>query len=308
MPDFSRRRFLTIFAAASALSAAPFALKAQHPVRTWKGVAMGSAASISLSHPNADDILLRATRELERLENIFSLYRENSTLAQLNRDGVVNTPPFELLECLGLCGTINQASGGLFDPTVQPLWQLYAQSYSEGRAPENVLIRKTLSRTGWDKLVINQSRVSFKRPNMAMTLNGIAQGYVADRIAKLLRDDGLNNVLINTGEFAALGGHPEGEDWPVSINTGSEIRKERVMLRDNAVATSLPNGTFFDQAGLVGHILDPRTGRPAQARPTAVSVTATKAAVADGLSTAICLMNKGEADKLLAQFPNAKLV
>lgn len=80
------------------------------------------------------------------------------------------------------------------------------------------------------------------------------------------------------------------------------------MLRDNAVATSLPNGTFFDQAGLVGHILDPRTGRPAQARPTAVSVTATKAAVADGLSTAICLMNKGEADKLLAQFPSAKLV
>lgn len=187
---------------------------------------MGSAASISLSHPNADDILLRATRELERLENIFSLYRENSTLAQLNRDGVVNTPPFELLECLGLCGTINRASGGLFDPTVQSLWQLYAQSYSQRRAPENALIRKTLSRTGWDKVVINQSQVSFKKQDMAMTLNGIAQGYVADRIAKLLRDDGLNNVLINTGEFAALGAHPEGEDWPVSINTGSEIRKK----------------------------------------------------------------------------------
>ncbi|MBO6773612.1 MULTISPECIES: FAD:protein FMN transferase [unclassified Thalassospira] len=307
MPEFSRRRFLTIFAAAGTLATVPFTLKAQQPIRTWKGVAMGAAASISLSHPNADNILSRATRELERLENIFSLYREHSTLAQLNRDGVIDAPPFEFLECLGLCGIINRASGGLFDPTVQSLWRLYAQSHSQGRPPENESIRETLFRTGWDKVAINQGRVSFKRPNMAMTLNGIAQGYVADRIAKLLRHDGLNNVLINTGEFAALGGHPEGKDWPVSIDTGLGIRKEKVMLRDNALATSLPNGTFFDQAGLVGHIIDPRTGRPTQARTEAVSVTATSAAVADGLSTAICLMSKGEAAKFLTQFPSAQM-
>ncbi|MFV1852181.1 MAG: FAD:protein FMN transferase [Thalassospira sp.] len=308
MPEFSRRRFLTIFAAAGALATAPFTVKAQHPVQTWKGVAMGSAASISLSHPNADEILSRATRELERLENIFSLYREHSTLAQLNRDGVIDAPPFEFLECLGLCGTINRASGGLFDPTVQSLWHLYAQSYSQGQAPEASSIRKALSRTGWDKVVIDRNQVSFKVQNMAMTLNGIAQGYVADRIARLLREDGLNNVLINTGEFTALGGHPDGKDWPVSIDTGMRLRKEKVMLRDNALATSLPNGTFFDQAGLVGHILDPRTGYPAKARPKAVSVTAARAAVADGVSTSICLMNDGEADKFLAQFPSTKMV
>ena len=308
MPAISRRRFLTIFAAAGTLAAVPFASQAQYPIRTWKGVAMGSAASISLSHPDSDKILSRATRELERLENIFSLYRDHSTLAQLNRNGVINAPPFEFLECLGLCGTINRASTGLFDPTVQSLWQLYAQSYSQGQAPLSASIQETFSRTGWDKVLIDQNRVAFKQPNMAMTLNGIAQGYVADRIATLLRNDGLTDVLINTGEFAALGGHPEGKDWPVSIETGSGIKKDKVMLRDRALATSLPNGTFFDQAGLVGHILDPRTGKPAPARRHSVSVTAPKAALADGLSTAICLMNKGEADQLLGQFPSAKMV
>ncbi|MEQ8286581.1 FAD:protein FMN transferase [Thalassospira sp.] len=308
MPEFSRRRFLTIFAAAGTFSTVPFASQAQHPVRTWKGIAMGSAASISLSHPNADEVLSRATRELERLENIFSLYRKDSTLAQLNRNGVIDAPPFEFLECLGVCGTINRASGGLFDPTVQSLWDLYAQNYSQGRPPKDALIRETLSRTGWDKVVINQSRVSYKKPNMAMTLNGIAQGYVADRIAMMLRHNGLNNVLINTGEFAAIGGHPDGQDWHISIDTGLGIRKEKVFLRDDALATSSPNGTFFDQAGLVGHILDPRTGRPAPARRETVSVTAPKAAVADGLSTAICLMNKTKAEKLLEQFQGAKMV
>lgn len=308
MPAISRRRFLTIFAAAGTLAAVPFASLAQYPIRTWKGVAMGSAASISLAHPDADKILSRATQELERLENIFSLYRDHSTLAQLNRNGVINAPPFEFLECLGLCGTINRASTGLFDPTVQSLWQLYAQSYAQGQAPLNASIKETLSRTGWDKVLIDQSQVTFKQSNMAMTLNGIAQGYVADRIAALLRNDGLTNVLINTGEFAALGGHPNGKDWAVSIDTGSSIRKDKVMLRGNALATSLPNGTFFDQGGLVGHILDPRTGQPAPTRSQAVSVTAPKAALADGLSTAICLMDKEKADQLLGQFPSAKMV
>jgi len=309
MPEFSRRRFLTIFAAAGTLAAVPFASQPQHPIRTWKGVAMGSAASIRLSHPDADAILSRATRELERLENIFSLYRNDSILAQLNRNGVIEAPPFEFLECLGLCGTINRASDGLFDPTVQSLWQLYAQSYSQGHAPLNASIREALSRTGWDKVAIDQNRVDFKKLNMSLTLNGIAQGYVADRIATLLRNDGLTNILINTGEFTALGGHPDGQDWPISVDGGSSgIRKDQVMLRDNALATSLPNGTFFDQAGLVGHILDPRTGRPAPARRQAVSITAPRAALADGLSTAICLMDKREADRLLEQFPGAMLV
>ncbi|MHC8495019.1 FAD:protein FMN transferase [Thalassospira sp. SM2505] len=309
MPAISRRRFLTISAAAGAISSMPFAIShAQTPVQSWKGIAMGAAASITLSHPDADKILASATRELDRLENIFSLYRENSTLSRLNSAGSLDTPPFELLECLGICGTINRASNGLFDPTIQPLWQLYATSYAQGHGPETSAIKDTLTLTGWEKLSISQNRIAFDRPGMALTLNGIAQGYVADRIASLLRSNGLTNVLVNTGEFYAIGGHPDGNPWPISIDTGSGIRKDREMLRDNALATSLPTGTFFDQAGLIGHILDPRSGLPAQARRQSITVTAPKAALADGLSTAMCLMNDEECAQLLGQFPAAKLV
>lgn len=311
MPAISRRRFLSISAAAGvmgSLSGAAFATQTQYPLQSWNGVAMGASASITLSHPNADHILERARRELNRLENIFSLYRSNSTLSQLNSNGMIDAPPFELLECLGICGRIHHASNGFFDPTVQPIWQLYAESYAKGHAPDPASIKQALSRTGWQNVMTSPERISFKKPGMAITLNGIAQGYVADRIASFLRGEGLTNVLINTGEFAAIGGHPDNMPWAVSINTGSEIKKDAVMLRDNALATSLPNGTFFDQDGLIGHILNPRTGRPAKLRHDSISITAPKAALADGLSTAMCLMNDAECEKLLEAFPSARLV
>lgn len=310
MPAISRRRFLSICAATGALGSIPFASFAntEFPLQSWKGIAMGSAASITLSHPDAKNILARATLELDRLENIFSLYRPHSTLSQLNRIGSIDAPPFELLECLGLCGAVHQASDGLFDPTVQSLWQLYAESYAKGHAPQPPKIDQILKRTGWQHVRASADHVSFNIPAMAITLNGIAQGYVADRIASLLRNEGLTSVLINTGEFSAIGGHPEGSPWAVSIDRGTGLKKDAVMLRDNALATSLPNGTFFDQDGLVGHILDPRTGMPARARRHSISVTAPKAALADALSTAMCLASDAEIETLLQRFPTAKRV
>jgi len=311
MPTISRRRFLSISAAAGGLGSVPLAAlatPAKHPLQSWTGVAMGAAASITLSHPNADDILDRARSELERLENIFSLYRPHSALSRLNTTGRVDTPPFELLECLGLCGLIHQASNGLFDPTIQPIWQLYAESYANGHAPAPALIKQVQNQTGWHRVSITSNQISFTQPGMAITLNGIAQGYIADRVATLLRGAGLTNVLINTGEFSAIGGHPDDKPWAVAINTGSQIKKDAVMLRDNALATSLPNGTFFDQDGLIGHILNPRTGFPAKSRRDSISVTAPKAALADGLTTAMCLMNASECEMLLKQFPSVRLV
>jgi thiamine biosynthesis lipoprotein len=142
---------------------------------------------------------------------------------------------------------------------------------------------------------------------MALTLNGIAQGYVADRVAALLRAEGLTDVLVNTGEMRALGGHPDGGAWPVSFDDGRGRPAGSMELRDAALASSAPLGTAFDAEGRVGHILDPRSGRPAASAWRLVSVTARTAALADGLSTALCLMTRAEIDGTLAHFPDARL-
>src|SRR5699024_9464578 len=134
------------------------------------------------------------------------------------------------------------------------------------------------------------------RPGMALTLNGIAQGYATDRIAEMLRVEGLDNIFVDAGEFRALGGMPGGGDWPVTLESGPEIT-----LNDRALATSAPLGTTFDQEGRIGHILDPRTGGPVKAPWRSISVSAKSAALADALATACCLAETREmVDRILA--------
>lgn len=293
----SRRRFLAI----SAACCLPVPARAQE-LHVATGQALGARVTLRLSHPGAPAIAARALAEISRLEEVFSLYRPESALMRLNAAGELEAPPFELLECLTLAGAVHAASGGLFDPTVQPLWALYAETAVQGRLPTGDERKAALAQTGWQHLRIGPDRIVLAS-GMALTLNGIAQGYIADRVAALLEAEGLADILIDTGEFRALGGDPRGGDWPVHLAQGGQVG-----LRSRALATSSPLGTTFDAAGRVGHILDPRTGTPAAPVWRAVSISAPSAALADALSTAACLMEvKAEVENLCQRFAETRI-
>lgn len=296
----SRRRFITITATAIALASRSHAA----PMHRWQGTALGTRATITLAHPNAARITQAARVEIDRLEDVFSLYRAGSSLSRLNAVGHLDAPPFELLECLSLSAHAHHATGGLFDPTVQPLWALYARAYAAGRAPNDGEIAAALSKGDWTDLGYDAGSVRL-RPGMALTLNGIAQGYIADRVAALLRAEGLNDVLIDTGELSALGGHPQGGDWQVALDTDE---RPVIGLRDTALASSAPLGTVFDADGEIGHILDPRTGKTAQPIWQLISVSAESAAMADALSTGMCLMTQASIMKTVAAINGARVV
>lgn len=276
-----RRRFLTITAGVLAASA----IRGQaSPIRQWKGTALGADATIALDHPDADRLIAAALAEISRLERIFSLYRQDSELSRLNGAGRLEAPSLDLIACLGLCRDVHQATGGLFDPTIQPLWASYATAAAAGAVPSDREIARALSLTGWDAVQIDSQRIDM-RPGMALTLNGIAQGFIADRVADLLRGQGVQNVLVDAGEVYAMGQGPDHRPWPVTIRDGG-----RVNLENRALASSAPLGTVFDDAGRLGHIIDPGSGRPAPATWQQVSISARSAAIADAVSTAACLM------------------
>ncbi|WP_191569435.1 FAD:protein FMN transferase [Paracoccus yeei] len=290
----TRRRFLAISATAAclpgALSAAP---------RYWTGQALGARASIRLDHPDAPAITARCLAEIDRLENILSLYRPDSALSRLNRAGRLEAPPFELLDCLSLAGHVHRASSGLFDVTVQPLWALWAEAAVQGRRPALSERRAALAQGNWEDVQLSTEAITL-RPEMALTLNGIGQGYVADRVAALLEAEGLTDILIDTGEMRALGDRP----WPVRIAEGGA----RVPLASRALATSAPRGTCFDASGRDGHILDPRTGGPVVSPWSQVSISAPSAALADALSTAACLtQDREQLDVLMTAFTAGRL-
>lgn len=297
----TRRRMIAISAAFFA--AAPIArASSAGTIHHWTGQALGARASIRIDHPDAEAIVGRVMSEIDRLENILSLYRSDSALSKLNRQGYLDTPPFELLECLSLADAVHRASNGRFDPTVQPLWALWAEAAARGSKPTAEAIEAVRRNIGWDKVSIQATTIAME-PGVALTLNGIGQGYVADRIAGLLEAAGLDDILIDTGELRAIGGKPGGGDWPVRMETG-----EQLLLRQRALATSAPLGTTFDQDGQDGHILDPATGMPTTASLRSVAISAPSAAIADAVATAACLMPGRDAiQDTLRHFDGARL-
>lgn len=292
----TRRRFVEIAAAAALL---PSTATAAMPAYRWRGFALGAVASMTLvgvDEARGAEIASRIEAEIERLEKIFSLYRPDSSIRMLNRQGVLETPPADLLTLLSICSSLHERTAGAFDPTVQPLWALHARAAAEGRAASPGEIAAILHSIGWESVAFDERRIAFSRPDMAITLNGIAQGYITDRIADRLRAEGLTDVLVHLGETRALGHRPDGGAWRASITDPAGNVLREVALAGRSLATSAPSGTMIDRQRQVGHILDPVTGMAAT-RWRLASVSAPHAAIADGLSTAFCMMAKGDIDR-----------
>ncbi len=148
--------------------------------------------------------------------------------------------------------------------------------------------------------MVDGAAVGFARRGMAATLNGIAQGYITDRVADMLRAEGFQHVLIQLGETYALGEAAAGQPWRVAVPTPGETGSAGVLeLVDRAVAVSAGAATPFEPTGRHHHLLDPRTGRSGRGYRS-VSVVARRAVVADGLSTALYLLSAERAPALLA--------
>lgn len=292
----TRRRFLTISAACTVVATPGWA---SENIR-WHGRALGADTTMvltGLSEGQAQPVIQAVEQELQRLENIFSLYREDSEVARLNINGQLVAPSADLLNVLSLSASIHEATSGAFDPTVQPVWQALASGRDTVTAREVV---------GWQYVRFDTHDVRLTRLGMALTLNGIAQGYVTDQIAALLRRRGLDNVLIDMGEIAAIGPKPDGHDWRAGISQPDGRIVRHVALRDRALATSAPYATVFPTANKMGHIIDPKADL-AGPKQTLVSISAPSAAVADGLSTACCLLELDMAHIAVSGFADAEI-
>jgi len=295
----SRRRFITFVAAAAGL---PLLLKAggsqARPVR-WEGTALGAPASIQLYH--TDEFQARAAitaglDELKRLEAIFSVYRADSSISKLNREGVLENAPDDFIAMLTRALSLARISDGAYDPTIQPVWQTYFRHFTSsnpdpaGPAPRD--LAAALALVNWRAVEVDaaRNRVSFARPGMGLTLNSGAQGYITDRVADVLRAHGFDRMLVDMGEPRAISNKPDGSAWRIAIANPADPSRTVVTLDvvDKCVSTSGGYGTLFDSAGTFTHLIDTRTGRTAPAL-LGVSVVADTGAIADGLSTAMLM-------------------
>ena len=295
----SRRRFITFVAAAAGL---PLLLKAgssqAKPVR-WEGTALGAPASIQLFH--TDEAQARAAiaaglDELRRLEAIFSVYRADSSISKLNREGVLENAPDDFIAMLTRALSLAKISDGVYDPTIQPVWQTYFRHFTSSNpdpaGPAQRDLAAALALVDWRAVEVDAAnkRVSFARTGMGLTLNSGAQGYITDRVADVLRAHGFERMLVDMGEPRAISNKPDGTAWRIAIANPADPDRAVVTLDvvDKCVSTSGGYGTLFDSAGAFTHLIDTRTGRTAPAL-LGVSVVADTGIAADGLSTAMLM-------------------
>jgi FAD:protein FMN transferase len=300
---FTRRRAIRVLAAAAGLPLLAAGVRAMAPAGRffgWHGEVLGAASEITLWHWDgslARRAIFKVRHEIERYERIFSLYRDESEIARLNRDGVLARPSPELVEVIDASQRLGVLSKGAFDITVQPLWRTYEEHFWSQRdvAPDIAARADEVTRGLVDFRLVQAGTAQISlAPGMAITLNGIAQGFITDRIADLMRHEGFELAMVDLGEFRALGSHPEGRAWRAGLRGGRTVE-----LSDNALAVSGGYGTTFEPSGLFHHIFDPATGASAHALRE-VAVIAPRAMIADGLATAICVSGEERARRLLA--------
>ena len=306
-PKLTRRRAIAIFAAAVPFAALKWTrAAAAEPVR-WRGQVLGAEAHITLYHSDraaAVALIEDCVSEAERLERQFSLYRPDSTLCRLNRTGRIDHPPPEFRRLMTEALRFSALTGGAFDPSVQPLWTLYAAHFAapdpDPDGPSVTAIAAACAKVDWRRIRIDDESIALTAPGMAITLDGIAQGFITDAAADRLRGRGVAHVLLDLGEMRALGPHADGTPWRIGIADPRHPARalEHLELTDTALATSGGYGTVFEPTGRFHHLFVPAMGTCAHSWAS-VSVSAATATIADGLSTAIAVAPKDQAAALL---------
>jgi len=295
----TRRQFIELSAVLGAsLAVSParaFGAKATEKVSRTRLLLGCAVRATVIGEPRAAadacDVALDA---VARVDEELSLFLPGSALSRLNRDGFTDEAPESLRICLAHALEMAKASGGAFDPTVEPLLQVVARSFRErGGPPSEEELASARTKVGFSRVSMSGSRVRLPTDG-ALTLNAIAKGYAMDEARAALQSHGASEVLVAaSGDMAVGPGH-----WNLAMQ--DPLHPAELLVR---APFHPPPGGMGASGGYMNaftldrrwhHILDPRTGHS----PThfaGVVVSASSAIEADALGTAMLVLAEAEA-------------
>jgi len=248
-----------------------------------------------------------ALDEIDRLEEQLTVFRESSEISRINRNASSAATRVEasLYALLFRCKQLFDETEGAFDITSAPLTRAWGFLRHEGRLPDAHELAAARSYVGSDKLLLNHDErsIQFMCAGVEINLGSIGKGYALDRVAKTIRRRGVGAALINAGSSSIRAiGDPGRQGWSVGLRHPRHKTKRMALLRirDCALSTSGSEEQFFEQEGKrYGHIIDPRSGQPAEG-VTSVTVLAQSAAVSDALATAFYVGGRELAERYCA--------
>ena len=242
-----------------------------------------------------------AVSEINRLDGLLSVTNDDSEVYSLNRDGEAELS-MDVYDLMVKAVAVSRRTDGAFDPTVYPLVEAWGFTKDTQAVPSQSEIDAALALVGYEQLE-DDLDVTYVCVNGKIDFGGIAKGYTAQKVVDLLKDRGVKTAFLSLGgNVQTLGSKPDGEPWVVGIADPKDPSQAVAALRfDGSLALVTSGGyqRYFEENGVrYHHILDPKTGFPADSGLASVTVLAQDGALADGLSTALFVMGMEKAAAL----------
>ncbi len=275
------------------------------------GGTMGTSYSVTVkgrvSHNRLKKLSQKIEAQLAEVNRQMSTWIDCSEISRFNRS--TNTAPFQTSEAfaqvVGAALELSASTGGAFDPTLNPLLNLwgFGSGSGERKVPSDAEIAKAKKLTGWRRLGVDAKTSSLWKtiPGLQLDLGAIAKGYGVDSVGRLLDRVGYADWFVEIGgEVAVRGTNPDGVPWRIGIqfpttNPMDDRLQGILNLDEGAVATSGDYRNYIRQDGtLYSHILDPRSGRAVLSDTASVTVVAPDCMHADGIATALFVMGADE--------------
>lgn len=263
---------------------------------------MGTRVGITVlcdTPSRADDAIGRAFAEMDRLIGIFSRFDSASALSCLNEAGRLRGPPPELVQVVSRALHYFRITRGVFDISVAPVVDLFRAHLAAAapRPPSDLQVADALRRVGAAEISASRRELRFGRDGMGITVDGIAKGFIVDRMARALEGRRIRRYLIDAGgDIRAAGRKEDDRPWTVGVRDPwtADHHPDRIHLTAGAVATSGGYERFFDRDGLQHHIVRADSGR-SPTESASVSVLAPTGMAADALATGLFLLPPAEA-------------
>lgn len=261
--------------------------------------AMDTYMTVTAYGDNAQKGVTDAVAEIQRLDNLLSIGKEDSEISKLNKSGCAamsDDTAVMVTKALDLY----KSTGGAFDITVLPLMELWGFTTQEYYVPTEDEIQSTLQRVGADKLTWDESTKTLTLGDkQEIDLGGIAKGFTSSRIMEIFKKDGVTCGMVSLGgNVHLLGTKQDGSAWRVGIQDPNNTDDMLGVLEANdcAVITSGAYERNFEKDGVTyHHIIDPATGKPSNSGLTSVTIVSKDGTLADGLSTSLFVMGKDKA-------------
>ncbi|SDN88521.1 FAD:protein FMN transferase [Acetanaerobacterium elongatum] len=278
---------------------------------TCRFEALGTINEITVFGGFGQTLLEEAAEWVMQINNRMSPFIPVSDIARLNHNAGLKpvTVHLETLQLLRKAKQMSELSNGAFDITVRPLIELWGIGKKQNYIPSKREINKAMRLTGSKDLILDEQAGTayLKRKGQAADLGGIAKGYAADEVKRILTESGVTGAIINLGgNISTIGFRPDGAPWYIGIQNPLAVTGEylgRITCKDDTVVTSGSNERFFMKDGIrYHHIIDPRTGEPAQSGLLGVTAVCKSSAEADALTTAAFVLGMERGVKLIEQF------